>query len=416
MMKRYIAIFLLIGIAITLFAAYMVSSFAYAEQGFTPKIEQFDWWDKHDTGSYLIKDDKTYYSYYSAYSNAVCRVTFDINFRLSQFFSTSQSMSQDQYSDLVSKYNKYIEPGDAVVNFLNHSANTTPVFFSPVNTLIYPHLPNGFEVLREYSFSFTRDIYLGKDNPFDGDGVGAGGPYVSIQCPWIDTSLQITLLGTQFDFSPSRYVYYANTDKSGYKLSIDFLDNYINVPYVAFQHEVGVRFDDSTDFIGFPNYSFVYYFTFDDYNTIGAKVKSAGVLNLDFTDTNTNFHRLTVTMSGAQDYVSISSDQRPNSFQIMFGIPVFYTIDEKYSGGMNYGGWTANSCGTWDIPCHLGNALGYLVYEFPLTKPITNVLMPLVGSLQTLFDFMTEFEILGTLYTFVMLLIVSSIIFAIVRS
>lgn len=102
-------------------------------------------------------------------------------------------------------------------------------------------------------------------------------------------------------------------------------------------------------------------------------------------------------------------------FTFEFGTLIPYSEDVGYSGGQNYGSWSSNSCDWYDIPCHLGNALGYFVYEFPLTKPITTLFTGLVGYLDTFFDISSEFSGVEVIYGVLITMIVVGIVVALFK-
>lgn len=151
----------------------------------------------------------------------------------------------------------------------------------------------------------------------------------------------------------------------------------------------------------------------DSRKTIG---KFGGVYDLNFIDSLSN-SVINLSLSGSSDWFVL--DDTDNFSELIlffeFGTLIPYSEDVGYSGGQNYGSWSSNSCDWYDIPCHLGNALGYLVYEFPLTKPITTLFSGLVGYLDAFFDISSEFSGVEVIYGVLITMIVVGIVVALFK-
>ncbi len=80
------------------------------------------------------------------------------------------------------------------------------------------------------------------------------------------------------------------------------------------------------------------------------------------------------------------------------------------SGGESYGTWQSKSCQTFDFICHLGNGLGYLIYEFPLTSSITKLVAPIGEFFIKSFDFLEGFSSIGVAYGVIFTMIMISVI------
>lgn len=141
-----------------------------------------------------------------------------------------------------------------------------------------------------------------------------------------------------------------------------------------------------------------------------------GVYDLQFDNSLKNSH-FNLSLSSSSDWSSYDdvSNLREVILFFEFGTLIPYSEDVGYSGGQNYGSWSSNSCDWYDIPCHLGNALGYFVYEFPLTKPITTLFTGLVGYLDTFFDISSEFSGVEVIYGVLITMIVVGIVVALFK-
>ena len=151
----------------------------------------------------------------------------------------------------------------------------------------------------------------------------------------------------------------------------------------------------------------------DSRNTVGI---FGGVYDLHFDNSlkNTTFNLSLSSSSGWSSYDDVSNLREVILF-FEFGTLIPYSEDVGYSGGQNYGSWSSNSCDWYDIPCHLGNALGYFVYEFALTKPITTLFTGLVGYLDTFFDISSEFSGVEVIYGVLITMIAVAIIVALIK-
>ncbi|MGN0772111.1 MAG: hypothetical protein ACI4MI_05960 [Christensenellales bacterium] len=79
-------------------------------------------------------------------------------------------------------------------------------------------------------------------------------------------------------------------------------------------------------------------------------------------------------------------------------------------GGDIYGEWQSKSCKTFDFVCHLGNGLGYLIYEFPLTSSITKLVAPIGEFFINSFRFLEGFSSIGVAYGVIFTMIMISVI------
>lgn len=59
------------------------------------------------------------------------------------------------------------------------------------------------------------------------------------------------------------------------------------------------------------------------------------------------------------------------------------------------------SCQWYDIPCHLGNAMSYFIYDFPVTAPIIQFVTILLGLTELTYNQMLLFTGIGTLFVLV---------------
>lgn len=152
----------------------------------------------------------------------------------------------------------------------------------------------------------------------------------------------------------------------------------------------------------------VYLFVDSDLNIPG------GVFDVQFTQP------LRTTVFDFETFISSSYYGFNSQEQELFDVPGFdislgkmipYSENIAYTGGVDYGDWQSTSCSTFDIPCHLGNAIGYLIYEFPLTKPITDLFTPLLVFFDTNFDVLQSFSGAGIVYAAIVAIVVGSIIF-----
>lgn len=144
-----------------------------------------------------------------------------------------------------------------------------------------------------------------------------------------------------------------------------------------------------------------------------------GVFDINFED-NLHNQSLNFDLSGGfYDYVSIPDNlvlSNPGFVvDCYFGKVIPYSRNQQFTGGVDYGSWQSTSCDTFDIPCHIGNAIGYLIYEFPLTKPITSKITPLIGFFEAGFDVLNSFSGVAVVFGVISCIIVVSVVFAFIR-
>ena len=164
----------------------------------------------------------------------------------------------------------------------------------------------------------------------------------------------------------------------------------------------------SVDYDVTMNCNDVVLYNVDDLNIPG------GVFDVQFTQQlrTTVFEFDTYISSG---YYGFNSQEQEiydvPGFDVSLGKMIPYSENIAYSGGVDYGDWQSTSCSTFDIPCHLGNAIGYLIYEFPLTKPITSLFTPLLTFFDSNFDLLQSFSGGGILFAAIVAIVVGSVIF-----
>ena len=73
------------------------------------------------------------------------------------------------------------------------------------------------------------------------------------------------------------------------------------------------------------------------------------------------------------------------------------------------------TCSWYDIPCHLGNAILYLLYEFPITKQLFTLFSSVIVFISQFFSLITSFSGLGVLYSFVCVLLIFFVVKFFVR-
>ena len=172
-------------------------------------------------------------------------------------------------------------------------------------------------------------------------------------------------------------------------------------------------------------------------------------------DTLTDKYPMSLSINGQSDFSSYTNTQgwtksalytlsdltRINSFSFAV-FPDFNSVDYKtyfnnsvsstnepfvldfYVRGFNFwvdtsdtllpgvGGNIQNyqQCNWYDIPCHLGNALLYFLYEFPLTKGLYTLFSSVGSFLTETFDFLNAFSSVGLVFSFVLVFLVFSFI------
>ena len=167
-------------------------------------------------------------------------------------------------------------------------------------------------------------------------------------------------------------------------------------------------FTRSLDYDVIMNCNDVELYSVDDLNIPG------GVFDVQFTQQlRTTVFEFDTYISS--DYYTFDSQEQDlydvPGFDVSVGKMIPYSENIAYSGGVDYGDWKSTSCSTFDIPCHLGNAIGYLIYEFPLTKPITSLFTPLLTFFDSNFDLLQSFSGGGILFAAIVAIVVGSVIF-----
>lgn len=72
---------------------------------------------------------------------------------------------------------------------------------------------------------------------------------------------------------------------------------------------------------------------------------------------------------------------------------------------------STQSCKIYDIPCHLGNALTWILHKNPIFKGIYNICLPLINILITFIDLVLEFKELGIVSMVIMFILVLGVLF-----
>lgn len=76
-----------------------------------------------------------------------------------------------------------------------------------------------------------------------------------------------------------------------------------------------------------------------------------------------------------------------------------YTTNGFVRGGSELGGFTTQDCEWYDIPCHLGNAVLKLLFDFPLTSGLIKLVNTIFSAVDSSFAFIGLFSGLGILFT-----------------
>ena len=105
--------------------------------------------------------------------------------------------------------------------------------------------------------------------------------------------------------------------------------------------------------------------------------------NLNFYSFNVSLDNILFSGSSLSDYGAC--------FLIDFTFLQSYPYENNLSPSISFGSPDYQTCSWYDIPCHLGNALSYLIYEFPLTKPIYTFFKSVFGLISPIFDFFKLF-------------------------
>lgn len=144
-------------------------------------------------------------------------------------------------------------------------------------------------------------------------------------------------------------------------------------------------------------------------------IDNCGVIESNFDySLNTNSVHYTLEVDGTQiinPSMPYPDDYFKYSFKIGKVVPI--STYDTY-GGDTYGSWQSKSCKTFDFVCHLGNGIGYLIYEFPLTSSITKLVAPIGEFFIKSFDFLEGFSSIGVAYGVIFTMIIISVIMFII--
>ncbi len=348
-------------------------------------------------GGSFFDPDKTYNSFFSPYATSEVDVNsaFDISINFDfRYEKISGILSETQILNLLDAISSY---------FFLISHNGSGSYSYDINVIQYDFLysENYFQI----AFNIKYDSHLSIPS-------GTLGFYNVIN---YDIWGPIFEIGLTNYFSDLPYV--ENCYVSNFRVwSVEMSSNYIlpvlcTADNLVFVFKSGITSSD-IQLVNFNVKSDLYLNgnLIDSRNTVGI---FGGVYDLHFDNSlkNTTFNLSLSSSSGWSSYDDVLNLREVILF-FEFGTLIPYSEDVGYSGGQNYGSWSSNSCDWYDIPCHLGNALGYFVYEFPLTKPITTLFTGLVGYLDTFFDISSEFSGVEVIYGVLITMIVVGLVVA----
>lgn len=351
-------------------------------------------------GSSFFDPDKTYNSFFSPYAKSEVKVISSLNVTLAYDFtfeSVIGILNDSQLAELESSISN---------NFYLIDHHGSGTFSYDISTDLYSFNYEAKIFSVHFTISYESNIVvpsgtLGFYNVKDYD---LWGPFFEVGYNNYTDSLPY-VSGCYV----SHIIYRSLSMKSNYNLPIICTaDNLVFVFKSGItspiSQMVSVNFDSKLCLNGIE---------IDSRKTTGV---FGGVYDLHFNNalSNTNFN---FSLSGDSGWFPL--DDIDNFSELIlffeFGTLIPYSEDVGYSGGQNYGSWSSNSCDWYDIPCHLGNALGYFVYEFPLTKPITTLFTGLVGYLDTFFDISSEFSGVEVIYGVLITMIVVGIVVALFK-
>ncbi|MGN0797779.1 MAG: hypothetical protein ACI4M5_06170 [Christensenellales bacterium] len=151
----------------------------------------------------------------------------------------------------------------------------------------------------------------------------------------------------------------------------------------------------------------------DNYSLGTYSFWSEGVIESTFDyPLNTNSVHYTLQLDGTDNKLEPYDLPYPlydwkYNFYICKLVPI--STYETYGGDI-YGSWQSRSCEAFDFVCHLGNCIGYLIYEFPLTSSITKLITPIGEFFIKSFNFLEGFESIGVAYGVIFSMIIISVI------
>lgn len=357
-------------------------------------------------GSSFFDPDKTYNSFFSPYavSKYTMNVHFEINFGLyfnfDGLYSSDGNFTDSQLKSLNQSVMDqfYMDSLDSLITDLDYDFRLNSIYPNyTTKKLEFSYFLSGSYALT--STTGSLGFYSVSDYEIYGPGIKLG---------YLNSTIDSTYCSI---FALEGY----------YVSSGSYVHTVYNFPYpvtatdFVFVNEISI--DGRTDTINSESKvkSTLYLnnlFLYNDY-TVG---KIGGVFNFQYSEKLNNsvfdFYLQSSSFYNAHSDISNNSEL---IISINSGKLLFYSEDIIYSGGENYGDWTSNNCDWYDIPCHLGNAIGYLVYEFPLTKPITTLFSGLVGYLDAFFDISSEFSDVEVIYGVVITMIAVAIIVALIK-
>lgn len=350
-------------------------------------------------GSSFFDPDKTYNSFFSPYATSEVKVETDLSVSFTLWYDCSYispSITTSQInrlkSDLEDSFYLYRHKGDGNYSF---SVNCSSVDISQ-------SVNNRFSANFSLKYHSTLKLTSGSLGFYNVSNYDIIGPEFIIGYSSIS------------DYSYLRsaklfQVYFSHVKISSvYSLPIICTANNLLFLYKFSIFGFDTGYNPSGDLISNLYINNVFVDSRNTHNLVG------GVYDLNYDNPLSNsVFNISINSSGTLFYTS--SQNEPIMMFFEFGTLIPYSEDVGYSGGQNFGSWSSNSCDWYDIPCHLGNALGYLVYEFPLTKPITTLFSGLVGYLDAFFDISSEFSGVEVIYGVLITMIVVGIVVALFK-
>ena len=150
-------------------------------------------------------------------------------------------------------------------------------------------------------------------------------------------------------------------------------------------------------------------------NLVGENVNSSFASSNSFSSTlftfDSSYKISQFTFKVELPSLNVSKSDFDYPLSLLFDFGFFNTYPDTSSGGIVDSVAVGSSpdylsCFWYDIPCHLGNAILYLLYEFPITKQLFTLFSSVIVFISQFFSLITSFSGLGVLYSFVCVLLV----------
>ena len=345
---------------------------------------------------------------FSIYSKSTCNVsgnykmhgyqTYDITTQ----YNTVADSDMKKYTDyILSQLNsfKYAEANmrdDSILNSFDYSITYTisTKYVSPCKYTMYVYF--NYDVNFDFdtpvgSFSFNKGSSTAKDTSLFWVNIRQasqfGTYYLITNCQFKSITLTPWTILSDVNFRfPTNII----TNKLVYcqNFEVEYYNN------LAYSPSVNVTLDQ----YDLGNYIF---------DNFGGVIESS----FDYSLNSNNLHYVTKLNDFNTASVSNSNDDIYFKFVLYKLMPL---SDYEVSGGETYGTWQSKSCKTFDFVCHLGNGLGYLIYEFPLTSSITKLVAPIGEFFIKSFDFLEGFSSIGVAYGVIFTMIMISVIMFII--